>query len=311
MGSVRGDSSWRSGTPASRRRTFIGSSRLTSGDVLLILLINALISLCISVVVFLVLARMTGYDGTPGPTQPVALVTPSPVIVSQRSTPTALSPGELPGTLESGDFYTVRSGDNLSVIAMRFGVSMEELMAANGLKNPDWIGVGQKLAIPKPGAPTPTSTVPPIPSVTETPLPFEPPTPPAGTTLPATRSTTLQTPTPTPITIEATAGAGPSVIIEKIEGSGDLAREMVVIANRGRLVNLEGWTLSDNKGNLFTFPNVMLWSDQAKLNLHTKKGNDTPADLYWNRTEVAWGSSGTAATLKNAQDEVVATYKPG
>jgi LysM repeat protein len=46
------------------------------------------------------------------------------------------------------DTYVVQSGDTLSVIAASFGVSMEELMAANGLTDPDKLDVGQVLKIP-------------------------------------------------------------------------------------------------------------------------------------------------------------------
>lgn len=48
--------------------------------------------------------------------------------------------------------YTVRSGDFLSVIARRFGVTMGELIEANCLRNPDTILVGQELFVPSPPA---------------------------------------------------------------------------------------------------------------------------------------------------------------
>ena len=43
--------------------------------------------------------------------------------------------------------YTVASGDVLSGIAIRFGVTVAEIAQWNGLKNPDLISVGQKLTI--------------------------------------------------------------------------------------------------------------------------------------------------------------------
>lgn len=45
--------------------------------------------------------------------------------------------------------YKVRSGDNLSVIGARFGVTVNELKKANGLKS-DVLSIGQKLRIEKP-----------------------------------------------------------------------------------------------------------------------------------------------------------------
>jgi LysM repeat protein len=44
--------------------------------------------------------------------------------------------------------YTVQRGDYLSVIARRYGVTLEELTAANGLANPNLISEGQVLTIP-------------------------------------------------------------------------------------------------------------------------------------------------------------------
>jgi LysM repeat protein len=44
--------------------------------------------------------------------------------------------------------YTVRRGDNLTAIGKRFGVSASEIARANGIRNPNRIGVGQQLMIP-------------------------------------------------------------------------------------------------------------------------------------------------------------------
>lgn len=44
--------------------------------------------------------------------------------------------------------YTVQSGDTLGAIARRFGVTIEQIVAANSLTNPDRLSVGQQLVIP-------------------------------------------------------------------------------------------------------------------------------------------------------------------
>lgn len=46
------------------------------------------------------------------------------------------------------DTYTVQPGDTLSYIALRYQVSVAELARINGLDNPDFIRVGQRLIIP-------------------------------------------------------------------------------------------------------------------------------------------------------------------
>ena len=43
--------------------------------------------------------------------------------------------------------YTVASGDVLSGVAIRFGVTVKEIQDWNNIKNPNVISVGQKLTI--------------------------------------------------------------------------------------------------------------------------------------------------------------------
>jgi murein DD-endopeptidase MepM/ murein hydrolase activator NlpD len=44
--------------------------------------------------------------------------------------------------------YTVQAGDTLSAIAARFGVTVSDLVLANGLRSPDYLVIGQQLSIP-------------------------------------------------------------------------------------------------------------------------------------------------------------------
>ncbi len=46
------------------------------------------------------------------------------------------------------DYYTIRKGDTLIHIARNFQVSVQEIMAANNIKNPDRILIGQQVVIP-------------------------------------------------------------------------------------------------------------------------------------------------------------------
>lgn len=56
------------------------------------------------------------------------------------------------------DFYVVKSGENLTMIAEKLGVSQDDLLALNGITNANHIERGQRLKVPKPGVPIPTTT---------------------------------------------------------------------------------------------------------------------------------------------------------
>ena len=103
--------------------------------------------------------------------------------------------------------------------------------------------------------------------------------------------------------------SGPVIEITEIRNRGSLANEQVVLVNKGQVVDLTGWTLSDKDGHIYTFPTVVLWSG-ANLRLHTVEGTDTPTDLYWNQSKSIWDGADEVATLKNAKGQVILTYRP-
>jgi LysM repeat protein len=88
-----------------------------------------------------------GSDGTGGGTLP-------PIATTTSTTTTLATTTTLP------EFYVVQPGDTLSKIVTKLGVTKNDLMALNGITNPDHIESGQKLKVPRPGVPIP-STVPP------------------------------------------------------------------------------------------------------------------------------------------------------
>ena len=45
--------------------------------------------------------------------------------------------------------HTVKIGETLSLIALKYGTTVEALSSTNGIKNPNLIYVGQKLTIPE------------------------------------------------------------------------------------------------------------------------------------------------------------------
>lgn len=59
--------------------------------------------------------------------------------------------------------YVVQPGDSLLMISLKFGVNMSAIITANGITNPNFVYVGQRLVIPGvsgPSAPAPTASAP-------------------------------------------------------------------------------------------------------------------------------------------------------
>jgi len=203
---------------------------------------------------------------------------------------------------------------------------VEDIMRANGLTDADLLFVGQELIIPIGGLPE-TLAFTPIPTPTETPIPFEPPTPLSTDTPLAAQPTPSGTPLPSPETPALSEAEGPTlsptkeptptifakpvdVEITEIVGSGSIAGEMVIITNRGQPVNLEGWTLGDHHDNVYTFPGILLWSNNASVRVHTGLGENTATDLYWKLNGAIW-EAGDKATLADKNGKIIAVYDLG
>ena len=67
------------------------------------------------------------------------LTIPNPVVPTTTAPPTTTLPSLV---------VTVEYGDSLSAIAGRYGVSVQAIVEANGITNPDRLSVGQSLVIP-------------------------------------------------------------------------------------------------------------------------------------------------------------------
>jgi murein DD-endopeptidase MepM/ murein hydrolase activator NlpD len=71
--------------------------------------------------------------------------------------PTPDDPHALPTLRSEADQYVVQSGDTLAKIADKYGVTVEDLVRANDIADPNLVGVGQMLIVP---VATPASTGP-------------------------------------------------------------------------------------------------------------------------------------------------------
>ena len=76
------------------------------------------------------------------PPTPTAAPPPVPTTAAPAPAPTTAAP------TSSSLTYTIQSGDTLAAIADRFNVSVDDIVSANSIENPDVISVGQQLTIP-------------------------------------------------------------------------------------------------------------------------------------------------------------------
>lgn len=258
-----------------------------------VVILNAVVSLSIAILVNWVaelrrpdlqeLAALT----TPAPQAVVAAtqalqnapetldeVEPTPENVATQ--PPAAPTSSAPVLTGNEEIYTVQSGDSLSSIAGRLNVTVNELMAANRLDNPDFVFVGQQLIVPGSGAGTDQTTQ---------------PAQDASTSVPAT----------------ATPASQRGVLISEVTGIGDLAQESVFLINDSNsAVDLRGWTLGREGGPVYTFGGVNLFPD-GSIRLYTTTGESNSVELYWGREETAW-PTGSVVRLVNAGGELVNSY---
>jgi LysM repeat protein len=112
-------------------------------------------------------ANLSFAQDNPQTTEEAALPPAEPVVATipptVESVPLdAAQPAVQPAS--SDFYYTVRYGDNLFRIALRFNTSVSAIAQANGITNTSLIFAGQQLRIPGVTAPTPTPAVPPSPT---------------------------------------------------------------------------------------------------------------------------------------------------
>lgn len=108
---------------------------------------------------------------TPTPTaSPTTSATASPtpsITASTNPTSTHTATQAPPkNTPVSSSFYSVRPGDTLNLIALRYNIPMQSLIAANNLANPSLIRVGQVLTIPGAGQSPGAAAATKVPAVT-------------------------------------------------------------------------------------------------------------------------------------------------
>ena len=98
------------------------------------------------------------------------------------------------------------------------------------------------------------------------------------------------------------------VEIISVVGAGTLEAEVVVVRYNGEgELGLANWQLKDDDGNIFTFPQLTLYTNGA-VQVHTASGADTVVDLYMGLRDPIW-ESGESARLFDPQDNLRAIYR--
>ncbi|HVU12647.1 MAG TPA: LysM peptidoglycan-binding domain-containing protein [Phototrophicaceae bacterium] len=102
-------------------------------------------------------------------TPPTLIPTPTETAIVVQPAASSTTEGQAQTVLIMTS-YTVRYGDTLSTIAVRFGLTTQQLADANDIVNPNLVRVGQILKIPQLGTATPMPTSTPVPSSTTPPI---------------------------------------------------------------------------------------------------------------------------------------------
>ncbi|MGK5680628.1 lamin tail domain-containing protein [Actinoplanes sp. URMC 104] len=85
-----------------------------------------------------------------------------------------------------------------------------------------------------------------------------------------------------------------------------LNQEWIAIVNTGRKpVSLLRWSVRDEAGHAFTFGDVTLPGDNARVFLHTGKGRPSATDVFWGSGNYVWNNTGDAAELRDASGRTV------
>lgn len=204
-------------------------------------------------------------------------VLPTPNIAAPPSG--TIPPEPAAETASEPVLHTVQAGETLNIISQQYDVSVDDIMVANDMTDPNFIAVGQQLTIPVGGLPEPTVA----------------PTETAVTN-------------PSPIPTEPAATGGGVIGVTGVIDPGLLETEAVQLVNSGaQEQSISGWKVRDEDNNVYTFGDVSIFGEGAGVLLHTRAGDDTFSDLFWGLNEPAW-RSGEQLTLFDAGDQVVATF---
>lgn len=260
---------------------------MNRGQLAFLVLVNAMVSLVIA------LAVVWAFEARrPDPEELAAINTPRPTailaapVVQTTATvdPAATAPAVAAVATEtptpetapqaSETVYVVQPGDTMLVIATQYDITVEDILAANNLSDPNFVFAGQRLVIPVQGGTVITESVP---------------------------SGEVE-PTPTVAVVPE------GVRITAVTGVGDLPNEQVILVNDSQTpYSLQGWQLQRADGPAYTFRSDVPLFPGGSIRLHSGAGTDTSIDFYWGLTEPVW-QAGIEARVVTAAGEPVTSY---
>jgi len=125
-------------------------------------------------------------------------------------------------------------------------------------------------------------------------------------------ATPVTTQTEAVATDGGTTGTADSLQIAAInaDAEGDdrenLNDEYVVFENTGEEpLDLSGWTVKDDVGKTYTFPDGYTLGAGETVTLHTGSGTDSDIDLYWGSGSPIWNNGGDTVTVRNSDGDIV------
>jgi hypothetical protein len=97
------------------------------------------------------------------------------------------------------------------------------------------------------------------------------------------------------------------------DASGDdavnLNDEYFTLQNTGDdTTDLSGWTVENERGVRFRFPNGVLLMPNAVLTVHSGSGSNTTSIFYWHSAEPIWNNDYDLAILRDSSGLIVTIY---
>ncbi|HMA83921.1 MAG TPA: lamin tail domain-containing protein [Candidatus Thermoplasmatota archaeon] len=89
----------------------------------------------------------------------------------------------------------------------------------------------------------------------------------------------------------------------------NLNDEYVVLLNTDdKTIDLSGWSMHDEHGNMFYFPNGFRLTPQHSVTVYTGSGTNMTTALYWYHKTPVWNNAGDTVFILNEKNDNIVTY---